>query len=152
MSGIERIGIEIVAAVFLIWGTVLYLEHRGAAACVKADTVAQAKQEGRNEAQTTEDAQTLTEEGKAHAAALTAPADPTPAVICVRQYTLARSALLPASAAEPGGHGGPKLPAANQRPPEPVADIGQSLAKVGQACDATTKELQAYIRDICRPK
>jgi len=37
VTGIERIAVEAVVAVLLIWGTVLYLEHRGAQQCYAAD-------------------------------------------------------------------------------------------------------------------
>jgi len=45
VTGLERIAAEVLAALFLIWGTVLYLEHRGAQQCYSAEakTVATAE-------------------------------------------------------------------------------------------------------------
>jgi hypothetical protein len=154
MSNLERTIAEAVAALFLIWGGILYLEHRGAAACVQADTVAAAKQEGRNEAQGQQDSKTITQEAQAHADAISADPIPTPAVICVRQYA-SPGPLLPAAAAGPRGHGQAALSTADYRPVPSFTggvDIGKPAAKIGQACDAQVIEAQDYIRDVCRPK
>lgn len=48
MSSIERLAIEIIAGLLLVWGTVAYLEHRGAAKCYAAEAQVVAKAETRN--------------------------------------------------------------------------------------------------------
>ena len=154
MTHIERLAIEIIAGLLLVWGTVGFLEHRGAAACKQADSIAVAKQEGRNEAQGQQDAKTIIQEAKTHADAISADPMPTPAVICVRQYA-SPSPLLPATAAGRSGHGQAALSTADYRPVPSFAggvDIGKPAAKIGQACDAQVIEAQDYIRDVCRPK
>lgn len=154
MSNLERTILEVAAALFLIWGTVAYLEHRGAAACLNADKAADTKQEGRNEAQGVQDSKTITQEAQTHADAISADPMPTPAVICVREYPAPRP-LLPTTAAGSNGHGQAPLPAADYRPVLNFAggiDIGKPAAKIGQACDAQISEAQAYITDVCRPR
>lgn len=148
MTGIERIAAEVIAALFLVWGTVLYLEHRGAAACVAADRAAVAKQEGRNEAKAASDTQEINQEAKAYHDAITAVPDPTPALVCVRRITVA--AMPPARAAQPVRDGAPDHPKTDQ--PPAGDDPGPDLAKIGQAADAQIVELQDYVRDVCRPR
>jgi hypothetical protein len=48
VTGVERIAVEAVVAILLIWGTVLYLEHRGAQQCYAADAAAVSKAETHN--------------------------------------------------------------------------------------------------------
>jgi hypothetical protein len=154
MTSIERLIIEIVAGLLLVWGTVAFLEHRGAAKCVQAETVAVAKQEGRNEAQGVHDSKTITQEAKTHADAISADPMPAPAVICVR-VDPGSGPVLPATAAGRGGHGPTALPTADYRPVPSFAggvDISKPAAKIGQACDAQIADAQAYITDVCRPK
>jgi hypothetical protein len=153
MTQIERLALEIIAGLLLVWGTVAFLEHRGATACLQANTVATAKQEGRNEAQGQQDAKTITQEAQTHAVAISADPMPTPAVICVRQYA-SPGPLLSATATGPSGHGQAALSTADYRPSLNFAggvDIGKPAAKIGQACDAQIADAQDYITNVCRP-
>lgn len=149
MTGLERIAAEVIAALFLVWGTVLYLEHRGAAECVAADRAAVAKQEGRNEARAASDTQEINQEAKAYHDAITAVPDPTPALVCVRKYAAPRT-LSAAEAAQPVRNGAPDHPKTDQ--PPAGDDPGPDLAKIGQGADAQIVELQDYVRDVCRPR
>lgn len=154
MTSLDRVALEIIAGLLLIWGTVAYLEHRGAAACLNADKAADTRQEGRNEAQGVQDSKTITQEAQTHADATSADPMPTPAVICVREYPAPRP-LLPTTTPGSNGHGQAALPASDYRPVLNFAggvDIGKPAAKIGQACDAQVAEAQAYIVDVCRPK
>src|SRR5882672_4207562 len=133
MTGIERLAAEGIAALFLIWGTVLYLEHRGAQVCLKADATAVQAQETANAIKAATDAQTINQEAIDHAKALAAAPDPTPALVCVRKYATPRALSAP-EVAQPVSHGAPDGAKADQ---SPVGDDpGPDLAKIGQAADA----------------
>lgn len=146
MTAIERTLIEIVGGLLLIWGTVLYLEHRGAAACKAADKTAVVAQEAHNEAKAVTDAQTINQEVLTHAQALSLPAIAVPALRCVR-VDPATPTLPKTAAAEPRSDGASNVPA----PTGPSAqsfDPGPVVGKIGQACDAQVVELQDWIRRV----
>lgn len=144
MTSLERLAIEIAAGLLLIWGTVAYLEHRGAAACRQADTIAAAKQEAHNAAQAADDTKSINLETKAYHDALAAAPDPTPALVCVRKY--AAPAAVPQAAATRSVPDGPAdLPKTDRGGFDP----GPRLTPIGQEADARVTELQAYIRDVC---
>lgn len=145
MSNLERTLAEVVAALFLIWGTILYLEHRGAAACVKADVIAAAKQQGRNEAKAETDAQTINQEAIDHDKAIAAAPEPTPVLLCVRKYTT--SPLSSAAAPKPISDGATDSPTADS--PATGDNPAPDLAKIGQLADAQIIELQSYVRNVC---
>jgi hypothetical protein len=144
MSNLERTIAEAVAALFLIWGGILYLEHRGAAACVQADTVAAAKQEGRNEAQAATDAKTLNQEAQTYHEAVSAAPDPSPALVCVRKYPAPRPVSATATA-RPRNDGPTDLPKADS----PGFDPGPRLTPIGREADARVTYLEHYITDVC---
>lgn len=141
---IERIAIEVIAGLCLVWGTVMYLEHRGAAQCRAADAAAITKQEAHNEAQATLDTQIINQEAQAHAQALSADPLPTPALNCVR---IAPRALPQAPTAQPVRHD----PADGGKADRPAVgdDPGPDLGRIGKAADAQIVELQSYIHDVC---
>jgi len=145
VTAIERLVLEIAGALFLVWGTVLYLEHRGAAQCRASDMLAAAAQAARNEAQAHDDAKLVNSEAASYAQtlALPAPADSPHVSLC--HYT-------PASV--------PQTAAARPRTDEPAADrtadtlaaapdLGPALVKLGVNADAQMHGLQTYIREVC---
>lgn len=144
MTGIERIAAEVVAALFLVWGTVLYLEHRGAASCVAADNAAVAKQEAHNEAQEATDAKAINQEAQTYHEALRATPDPTPALVCVRKYAAPR-AVSETATARPGYDGPTDLPT----PDRQGFDPGPRLTPIGLEADARVTYLQDYISRVC---
>lgn len=148
MSNLERTIAEVVAALFLIWGTILYLEHRGAAACVKADAVAVQAQETANAVKAAVDTQTINNEAQTYVQAIAAAPDPTPALVCVRRVTLAT--VPSAQSPQPVSHAGTDSPKADS--PPVGDDPGPDLAKIGQAADAQITELQDYVRKVCLAK
>lgn len=145
MTGLERLTLEIVAALFLVWGTVLYLEHRGAAACREADAVAVTRQEARNAAQAADDTQLIHEEAQAYAQTLSAP-DPID-VPDVRLCHYPAAAVPQAAPARPGAPAAAANGATN--PPVAEPDLGPPLVKLGRNADAQVRALQAYIREVC---
>jgi hypothetical protein len=147
MTGIERMAIEVLGALFLVWGTVLYLEHRGAAACVAADASAITKQEAHNAAQAASDTKEINQEASTYHEALAAPADPTPALVCVRKYAAPRPVSETATAG-PRADGPAQLPKANSGSFDP----GPKLTPIGQEADARVAALQDYITRVCLAK
>jgi hypothetical protein len=142
---LERIAIEITAAVLLIVGTVLYLEHRGAAKCVAADAAAVQQQQTHKAVKSATDAQTINQEAKTYAQALL---DPIAAPVVRVRYLPARTVPsprpagpLPASACLPG-----------PSPPDPVPgpDIGRPLVQLGHDADSQVSALWDYIDRVCR--
>lgn len=147
MTGIERIAVEAIAALFLVWGTVLYLEHRGAQQCRAADATAVAAQEARNAVQAADDTKTINLEAKTYAQAVAAPDDPSPALVCVRKYPAPR----PVSAATTPGpsHDGS---ADLSKAASGSFDPSPGVKTIGKEVDARVVYLEGYITDVCRPK
>jgi hypothetical protein len=144
---LERIAIEVVAGLLLVWGTVMYLEHRGAAQCRAADAAAVATQEAHNAAQAATDAKTLNHEASTYHEAVSAAPAPTPALVCVRKYTAPRP-LSETATAKPRNDGPTDLPKADSGGFDP----GPKLTPIGREADARVTYLQSYITDVCRPK
>ena len=143
MTNIERLIIEILAGVALAGGLILYFEHRGAQACLKADAAAVQKQETHNEIKAATDAQTINQEAKDYHATLAAP-DPIDAPhVSLCHYTA--SALPSASAPGPRPH--ESAPSGSADTPHP--DVGPPLVKVGIDSDAQVRGLQDYINKVC---
>jgi hypothetical protein len=123
----------------------VYLEHRGAAACVAADAAAVAKQEAHNAAQAASDTKVINQEASTYHEAVSAAPDPTPALVCVRKYSAPRPVSETATA-RPRNDGPTDLPTADR----PGFDPGPKLAPIGQEADARVAYLQSYIRDVCQ--
>lgn len=146
MTGLERIAVEAVAALFLIWGTVLYLEHRGAAQCVAADRDAVAKQEGHNEAKAASDTKEINQEAKAYAQVRAAPDPINVPHVSLCKYTPA-GAVPQAATARPIPNAA--APSGKPDPLSPPSDVGPPLVKVGVDSDAQVLGLQDYISRVC---
>lgn len=146
MTGLERIAAEVIAALFLIWGTVLYLEHRGAAQCVAADSAAITKQEARNEAQAASDTKEINQEAKAYHDATAAP-DPIDSPHVSLCYYRTAGAVPQAATARPLANA--PAPSRSPDPVSPPSDVGPPLVKVGVDSDALARGLQDYITRVC---
>lgn len=144
MTHLERLAIEIIAGLLLVWGTVAYLEHRGAAACKAADAIAVTAQEARNEAKAATDAKTLNQEAQTYHEAVSAAPDPSPALVCVRKYPAPRPVSETATA-RPRNDGPTDLPKADS----PGFDPGPRLTPIGREADARVTYLEHYITDVC---
>lgn len=144
MTPLERLAIEIIAGLLLVWGTVTYLEHRGAAACKAANALAVTAQEARNAAKAAVDAQTINQEAQTYHEATSAAPDPTPALVCVRKYAAPRPVSETATA-RPRNDGPTDLPA----PDRPGFDPGPRLTPIGREADARVTYLQDYIARVC---
>jgi hypothetical protein len=136
----------IYAVLFGAWSYFCY--HEGGLPQKLKDATSLAKQEALAETKTASEATTINQEVQTHADAITAPPDPTPAVICVRKY--AASGLPKTAATGPRVNGASDLSATADRPVQPITDIARPAAVIGQACDAQIAEAQAYIRDVCQ--
>jgi len=143
MTNIERLIIEILAGVALAGGLILYFEHRGAQACLKADAAAAQKQETHNEVKAALDAQTINQEAKTYAQAVAVAPDPTPALVCVRKYQT--RPLSETATARPRNDGPTDLPKADS----PGFDPGPRLTPIGREADARVAYLQNYIAQVC---
>lgn len=120
--------------------------HFGGQSCRLADVTAVAKQEAHNEAQAAKDTKTINQEASTYHAAISAPTDPTPALVCVRKYAAPRP-LSETATARPAHDGPTDLPASDR----PGFDPGPTLTPIGREADARVTYLQAYITDLCRP-
>lgn len=118
--------------------------HFGGLSCRLGDATAVTRQEAHNEAQAATDTKAINQEAIDHAKALSAVPDPTPALICVRQYSTPRPV---SQTTAPRGIS--DAPAALPEPSSPGFDPGPELAKIGQAADAQVIELQDYITKVC---
>lgn len=145
-----RLMIEIGVALAAVLAFVLYERHAGAAACVAGNAIAISKQEAGNAAQAADDAKTINIETQAYAQAVAAPADPTPALVCVRKYAAPRT-LPSTAAAAPGGDGPAALPGTDSGGASAAFDPGPRLAPIGKAANAQVALLQDYITKVCRP-
>lgn len=146
MTALERIAAEVVGALLLIWGTVAYLEHRGAAACRQANVVAEAKQVGHEEAKAASDATTINIEAKTYAQTLAAPDPVDSPHVSLCHYTPSVPGAAGTAAAGPGAHETAGSRSADQGPPK---DLGPPLVKVGIDSDAQVRGLQDYIAKVC---
>lgn len=142
---IERIAIEVIAGLCLVWGTVMYLEHRGAAQCRAADAIAVASQEARNEAKAATDAKTLNQEASTYHEAVSAAPAPTPALVCVRKYAAPRP-LSETATPRPRDDGPTDL----SGPDRQGFDPGPKLTPIGREADARVTYLQDYISRVCQ--
>lgn len=145
LTNIERIALEIGAGLLIVWATVTYLEHRGAAACKQADTVAAAKQEGHEEAKAASDTRTINQEAKTYAQTLAAPDPIDSPHVSLCHYT---PSAVP-SAPTPGSSPHESAPSRAADPVNPPTDVGPPLVKVGVDADAQVKGLQDYIQRVC---
>lgn len=141
---LERIAIEVVAGLLLVWGTVMYLEHRGAAQCLKDNAIAVAKQQARNAAQAADDTKTINFEAQAYAHTLAAPAPIDSPHVSVCYYKVPQ-----ASPARPITQPPDTLRSADPVPPIPGPDIGPSLVRVGRIADALAAQRLDYISRVC---
>lgn len=148
MTGIERIAIEAIVALFLVWGTVVYLEHRGAAECRAADAAAVTKQEARNAAQAADDAKTINIEAKTYHDTLSAPAPIDSPHISVCYYKAA--AVPQAIPARSNPHAADPLRSPDPLPAVPGPDIGPELVRLGRIADALSTQRRDYIIRVCQ--
>lgn len=144
---IERIALEVIAGLFLVWGTVMYLEHRGAAQCRAADAIAVASQEARNAAKAASDTQVINQEAQTFHDTLSAPAPIDSPHVSVCYYKAA--AVPQASPARPIPQPPDALRSADPVPPIPGPDIGPSLVRVGRIADALAAQRLDYISRVC---
>lgn len=146
MTNIERIAIEVIAGIVLIWGTVLYLEHRGAQECVAADAAAVQKQETHEAVKGALDAKTINDEAQTFKNTLAAP-DPIDAPhVSLCHYTPSTVPNPPAPRPLP------HEAAPSREPDPPHPDVGPPLVKVGVDSDAQVRALQDYITKVCLVK
>ena len=146
MTGIERIAAEVLGALFLVWGTVMYLEHRGAEQCRAADSAAVTKQEAHNAAQAADDVKTINIEAKTYAQTLAAPDPIDSPHVSLCHYSTSR-AVPQAAAARPVPDAA--APSRAQDPVNTGTDVGPPLVKVGVDVDAQVRGLQDYIAKVC---
>lgn len=143
MTSIQRIGIEVIAGLLLIWGTVLYIEHRGAQACINENKAAVVKQEAHNEAKAKTDADTINQEAQTYHATLAAP-DPIDAPhVSLCHYT---PSTVPST---PAPRSLPHEVAPSGRADSSHPDVGPPLVKAGIDSDAQVRGLQDYITRVC---
>lgn len=118
--------------------------HFGGLSCRLADVTAVTRQEARNEAQAATDTKAINQEASTYHEAVSAPADITPALVCVRKYAAPRP-VSETAAARPGNDGPTDLPA----PDRPGFDPGPKLTPIGKEADARVVYLQGYIAKVC---
>lgn len=141
MTSLERLALEIVAGVVLVIATVLYLEHRGAAACKAADVEAVTKQETINEAKESKAIIEITDEDKTYHEAVTAPVDAPVVRVCRNQA----SPVLPTTTSPSGPNVQPPIRTELIEGP----DIGKPILTEGRNADAQVKALQEYVTKVC---
>lgn len=149
MGAFSTLEIKLIAAlvaVFAIFGIGVYLEHRGASACVAADKVQVADQTAHKASVEAVDAVIVTQEKQTYDETVDRP--------LVRPITVqlcdAAPAIVPA-APTPGRQpdAAPTSTEVHREPVVPSATLGPGLQRTGQQADAEIIALQSYIRDVC---
>ena len=144
MTKLETTLICVIAFILLAGGFAFYFEHRGAAACVAADTAAVTKQEAANEVQEAKATIEITQEDKTYHAALAAPTMPAPAIECVRAPShrpVLQTAPTPSR---------PDAPTDLSKADSGGFDPTPKLTPIGRDADARVIALQSYITQECR--
>lgn len=133
-------------AVILLFGLGVYLEHRGASACISADKVQVAAQAAHKASVEAVDAVIVTQEKQIYDQAVDRP--------LVRPISISlcgpTPATLPAAPA-PGRKPDAATTSAevHREPVVPSATLGPGLQRTGQQADAQIAGLQDYINRVC---
>jgi hypothetical protein len=148
MTALYRILIEVVGGLLLVWGTVMYLEHRGAAACKAADATAVTAQEARNAVKSATDTKTINQEASTYAQTLAAPDPIDSPHVSVCYYSTPR-AVPQAATARPLPDAANALRSPDPVPAVPGPDIGPSLVRLGRIADALAAQRADYVTKVC---
>jgi len=146
MTSIERTFAEIAAALLLFGLFVIYLEHRGAEACLNKDASVAAHQEEQTAVKTALATNTITIERDAYVEAKLVPVADAPDVTCVRHTP---GAVLQTTATGPGDDGRLRLPARDSGPVELSPHIAENTIAIGRDANAQVKALKDYIYKVC---
>lgn len=153
----NRTAVEVAAAVLLLAGIALAWNHHaetvGAQKCEQANT-AQAVTELRGDlVESSRQADAVAGEARKNASDNLQPLS-VPAVRVCYYEPAATNAVHGAAAAGPIGNGGMGPGGGDSERARQIADVEasyQSLAAVGRRARAQLVELQAYVRDVCKP-
>lgn len=134
------------AAVMVIFGLGIYLEHRGASKCVAADKVAVAVETQHKAAVEAVDAVAVTQEKQTYDQAVDRPlVRPINVSLCGAETPVVPTA--PTSRSRPDA--APASAAVHRDSVVPGPNIGPGLQRTGQQADAQIIALQAYIQNVC---